>query len=99
MSVNRACCVSTAGRLRAEGCPAKATAWAGSTTAVTQVTLYALRRKHLSHWDACFGILGQERSVTVAKVRSSALTGYVELTQSLGSAPDPFMRAAGIDPT
>ena len=37
--------------------------------------------------------------MTAAKVRSSALTGYVELTQSLGSAPDPFMRAAGIDPT
>jgi AraC-like DNA-binding protein len=37
--------------------------------------------------------------MTVLKVRSSALTGYVELTQSLGSDPDPFMRAAGIDPT
>ena len=36
--------------------------------------------------------------MTVLKVRSSALTGYIELTQSLGSDPDPLMRAVGIDP-
>lgn len=36
--------------------------------------------------------------MTVLKVRSSALTGYVELTQTLGADPDPFLRAVGIDP-
>ncbi|OYD71092.1 AraC-like DNA-binding protein [Rhodococcus sp. OK302] len=34
----------------------------------------------------------------VLKVRSSVLNGYVEVAQSLGSDPDPTMRAVGIDP-